>query len=75
MRPPTPLDIKKWATTPIRITSTIEKDKHGMEFTKNVWHRTTTLSGCVEQLEGDPRDWFLERVGKTKTYTLIGVSE
>lgn len=75
MRTPTPQDIKKWATTSIRITTIHEKDKNGAEVVRPVWHRTTTLSGCVEQLEGDPRDWFLERVSKTKTYTLIGVSE
>ena len=76
MRTPTPQDIKKWATTPILTTTIHEKDKHGMEFTKNVWHRTTTESGAVEVLEGSPREYFLERTKRNgRTFVLIGVSE
>lgn len=75
MRPPTPLEIRFWATHPIAVkvnTTTM----NGETLTITKWQRTPTPTGVDEIIDGSDKVWHLNRVkGKASSYKLVGVTD
>jgi hypothetical protein len=75
MRPPTPLEIRFWATHPIstKVNTTTLK---GETLTIIKWQRTPTPTGVDEIIDGSDKVWHLERVkGKVGRFQLVGVTD